>query len=276
VTADSLIDAALIEDIGSGDHTSLATLDSAASGQAYMLVKEDGVIAGLHLAEQVFLKLDRDLRVDILKPDGSEVRSGELVMSISGKQVSILSAERTALNFVQRLSGVATLTHRFVKALEGTGAKLLDTRKTTPGWRALEKEAVRLGGGHNHRMGLYDMILIKDNHVDYCGGVGPAVERTRSYLQQHDLKLEIEVEVRNLSEVEAALKARPDRILLDNFSVPELRKAVARIADAAETEASGGILLDNIRAVAESGVDYISVGAITHSAPALNVSLEAA
>lgn len=271
---ETLIESALREDIGSGDHTSLATLDATHQGEAFMQVKEVGVIAGLHMAQRVFDKVDLQLTVSLLAENGARVQRGDHVMQISGSQRSILAAERTALNFVQRLSGVATLTNRFVTALEGTKARLLDTRKTTPGWRELEKEAVRHGGGFNHRMGLYDMILIKDNHIAFCGGIAKAVERTRAYLQKNKLELRIEVEAGSLDEVKDALAARVDRIMLDNFSIADLRKAVELIAGAAETEASGGIGLDNVRDVAETGVDFISVGAVTHSARALDVSLE--
>lgn len=240
-----------------------------------MLVKEHGVIAGLRIAERVFKKLDPNMDVQILKEEGTHVHPGDRVMHISGNQLAILSAERTALNFVQRLSGVASLTSLFVKQLEGTATKLLDTRKTTPGWREIEKEAVQLGGGYNHRMGLYDMILIKDNHIDYSGGITKAVERTREYVKENNLVLKIEVETRNLDEVKDALAAKADRIMLDNFSLADLRVAVKTVGSQAETEASGGINLENVRSVAETGVDYVSVGALTHSARALDVSLEA-
>lgn len=272
---DSLIEAALQEDIGSGDHTSLATLDNELTGSASMLVKAEGVIAGLRVAAMTFAKVDNSLLCETLIEDGSHVAPGDVVMQVTGKQVSILSSERVALNFVQQMSGIASLTNLFVKELEDTSTRLLDTRKTTPGWRELEKEAVRLGGGTNHRLGLHDMILIKDNHIDYCGGIVEAVKRTRKYLKSNDLDLRIEVETRNLGEVTEALEAKADRIMLDNFSLAALRKAVALIGHNAETEASGGIRLNNIKAVAQTGVDFVSVGALTHSAKALDVSLEA-
>ena len=275
MSVDSLIDAALSEDIGAGDHTSLACIDPASSGEAFTLVKQEGVIAGLHVACRVFLKVDPRLRVELLKNDGDRVAPGDRVMHVMGKQLSILSAERTALNFIQRMSGIATLTARYVKAIEGTKARLLDTRKTTPGWRELEKEAVRLGGGFNHRMGLHDMILIKDNHIAFCGGITKAIELVRTYLDIHHLDLRIEVETRNMDDVRQVISSGSvDRIMLDNFNMEQLGEAVSQICGQMETEASGGITLENVRQIADTGIDYISVGAITHSAPALDVSLE--
>ena len=275
MSVDSLIDAALSEDIGAGDHTSLACIDPASSGEAFTLVKQEGVIAGLHVAQRVFLKVDDGLRVTLSKNDGDRVAPGDRVMHVMGKQLSILSAERTALNFIQRMSGIATLTARYVKAIEGTKARLLDTRKTTPGWRELEKEAVRLGGGFNHRMGLHDMILIKDNHIAFCGGITKAIELVRTYLDIHHLDLRIEVETRNMDDVRQVISSGSvDRIMLDNFNMEQLGEAVSQICGQMETEASGGITLENVRQIADTGIDYISVGAITHSAPALDVSLE--
>jgi nicotinate-nucleotide pyrophosphorylase (carboxylating) len=270
----SLIRAALAEDVGSGDWTSRWTVPAARLAEATITAKAWGVVAGTGVAEAVFREVDAELEVEVAAPDGTPVTPGDVVMRIRGGAVSLLTAERTALNFLQRLSGVATVTHRYVRRVDGTGARVIDTRKTTPGMRALEKAAVRAGGGTNHRQGLFDMVLIKDNHIAAAGGIAAAVAAVRSH---NDRGLRVEVETTDLDEVDQALAAGVDRIMFDNMPVPLLRRAVAEVRAAGdgrpETEASGGITLDTIRDVAETGVDFISVGALTHSAPALDLSL---
>ena len=273
---DDLVRRALLEDVGDGDHTSLSTIPSGSRGAARLLVKQDGVLAGVELAEAICAHYDPTLRLRILIQDGAAVKNGDVAFTITGPARSILTVERTVLNFMQRMSGTATLTRRFVEALDGTGCRVLDTRKTTPVLRAIEKWAVRIAGGHNHRFGLYDMVMIKDNHVDFAGGIPEAVRASQRYLSDNGLKLPIEVETRNLNEVRLALSVNGvQRIMLDNFGPDDLRKAVQIINNACETEASGGITLANARQYAESGVDFISVGALTHSAGSLDLSLKA-
>lgn len=266
----------LKEDVGDGDHTSLATISEGTPGKAKLLVKDTGILAGVELACEIFHVVDRDLKISVFLADGAAVKPGDVAFEVKGSAVSILTAERLVLNCMQRMSGIATKTRGIVDLLEGTKALVLDTRKTTPGLRYLEKWAVRIGGGVNHRFGLYDMILIKDNHVDYSGGIKQAIENTRGYLARNGKKLAIEIEVRNLAELKRVLETGGvDRILLDNFNFTDLREAVKIIGNRYETEASGGITVDNIRQYAECGVDYISVGALTHSVKSLDLSLKA-
>jgi nicotinate-nucleotide pyrophosphorylase (carboxylating) len=273
-SARPLIRAALREDVGSGDWTTRWTVPARRRARASIVAKAEGVVAGTAVAGEVFHMVDPDLVVEVAAPAGTPVVSGDTVLTVHGPAGSILTAERTALNFLQRLSGVATVTRRYVRAVEGTGARIIDTRKTTPGMRALEKAAVVAGGGTNHRQGLHDMVMIKDNHIAAAGGITAAVEAVRA---RNDRGLAVEVETSTLAEVEEALAARVDRIMFDNMPLALLREAVARVREAGaerpETEASGGITLETIREVAETGVDFISVGALTHSAPALDLSL---
>lgn len=272
----SFITNALAEDVGDGDHTSLATIPDNTIGKAKLLVKDTGILAGVELAEEIFKQVDSNLNVQIFLHDGDAIELGDIVLEVTGDAKSILTAERLVLNCMQRMSGVATKTHHIVELLKGTKAKVLDTRKTTPGMRYLEKWAVKIGGGVNHRFGLYDMILIKDNHVDYSGGIKQAIENTKRYLHTNQKNLAIEIEVRSLNELEQVLQTGGvDRILLDNFSFENMRQAVKMIGDRFTTEASGGITIDNIREYAECGVDYISVGALTHSVKSLDLSLKA-
>ncbi|MDN5287652.1 MAG: hypothetical protein JWR38_3926 [Mucilaginibacter sp.] len=267
---------ALKEDVGDGDHTSLSTIPAGTIGKAKLLVKDEGILAGIELAVEIFNVVDAGLKVNIFLNDGAAVKPKDIAFEVEGSAQSILIAERLVLNCMQRMSGIATVTHKIVDLLEGTNAKVLDTRKTTPGLRYLEKWAVRIGGGVNHRFGLYDMILIKDNHVDYAGGIRQAIERANQYLTDHHKKLAIEIEVRNLEELDQVLQAgQVNRILLDNFSFTDLRQAVNIIQGRFITEASGGITIDNIREYAMCGVDYISVGALTHSIKSLDLSLKA-
>jgi len=273
---EEIVSMALREDHGSGDHTSLATIPADALGRARLIVKEDGVLSGMTVAREVFRQVDAELEMRARLDDGAPISPGDIPFTVHGRSRSILGAERLALNFLQRMSAIATRTRRLSDLIAGTGAVVLDTRKTTPNLRLLEKEAVRAGGGGNHRMGLYDMIMIKDNHVDMAGGIVPAIDAVWNYLQDHGLELEIEIEVRNLEELEIVLRrGGVDRIMLDNFSLPELKMAVERIGGGYETEASGGITEENILAVAETGVDYISVGALTHQIESLDMSLKA-
>lgn len=271
---DALVARALEEDIGEGDWTTLWTVDADDVARARIIAKAPGVIAGLQMAAAVFLHIDRRVRFDPHVADGDAVSPGDIAASLAGPARAILSGERTALNFLQRLSGIATLTRRFVDAAAGTGVRILDTRKTTPGWRTLEKAAVRAGGGQNHRFGLHDMVLIKENHVAAAGGLRAAVERVR---EANDRGLSVELEVRDLTELDEALATGVDRILLDNMTLDTMRQAVTRAHELGparpQIEASGNVNLDTIRAVAETGVDAISVGALTHSAPALDLSL---
>ena len=273
---DLFIKNAIAEDLGDGDHTSLSTIPAGAIGKAKLLVKEDGILAGVELAIEIFAQIDPTLKTDIFFRDGEEVVYGDIAFNVEGSVHSILLAERLVLNCMQRMSGIATKTNRIVKSLEPYTAKLLDTRKTTPGLRYLEKWAVRIGGGVNHRIGLYDMILIKDNHVDYAGGIANAITAANVYLADKAKQLEIEIEVRNLDELDQVLaKGMVSRIMLDNFGFPDLKKAVELIGHRYITEASGGITEDNITEYAACGVDYISMGAITHSVKSLDMSLKA-
>ena len=271
---DEIIEQALKEDVGDGDHTSLSTIPYDATGSAQLMIKEDGIVAGVDIARQVFKKVDTGLRFEIHIKDGSEVKKGDIVFRVEGRSVSILTAERLALNFMQRMSGIATFTRKMADRIAGLPVKILDTRKTTPLLRELEKYAVRMGGGENHRMGLYDMIMIKDNHIDFAGGIQQAIDSTHNYLKKHGKNLKIEIEVRNFDELQQVLNhGGIDRVMLDNFTPEDLKKAVEMIAGKYETEASGGINLDTIRLYAETGVDYISVGALTHQIKSLDMSL---
>jgi len=273
---DSTIDLWFREDIGEGDHTTFSTIPGDAIGSAKLLVKEKGILAGLQVALRIFKRFDREILLDPLMEDGSAIRPGDVVLLVTGKLHSILQCERLVLNVMQRMSGIATTTNAYVSLLEGTGTRILDTRKTTPGMRYLEKEAVKLGGGENHRFGLHDMIMIKDNHIDFVGGIEQAISSTHAYLKEHKLALEIVVETRSLEDVNVVLSmGGVHRILLDNFTVEETREAVRLIDHRVETESSGGITRDNIRAYAECGVDYISVGALTHQIMSLDLSLKA-
>ena len=271
---ESLIDLALREDLGeNGDVTSNCILNSDDEGQASIIVKKDGIIAGLPIAEWVFKKVNPGLKVQNRVEEGSKVQRCEEVVRIMGPLAGILTAERTGLNFLQRLSGIATLTAEFVRKVADTKVRILDTRKTTPGFRVLEKYAVRAGGGGNHRFGLYDMVLIKENHIAAAGGIASAVEQTRENMKKRDLNLKIEVEVRNLSEVEQVLNLAVDRLMLDNMSLQKIREAVKLANGKVELEVSGGVTLETVREIAETGVNYISVGALTHSASSLDLSL---
>lgn len=271
-----VIDAALIEDIQEGDHTTLATIDPDAIGKAKLLVKENGIIAGVELAERILKHVSPEIEIDQMIPDGAWVESGFLVFTATGRVQALLIAERTLLNFMQRMSGIATRTNMYVQKVRGTKAKILDTRKTVPGLRYFDKWAVRLGGGYNHRMGLYDMVMIKDNHIDYCGSIEKAIARTLDYLQENELDIPVEIETRNLDEVQQVLKCGDvHRIMLDNFSVAEMHKAVKLIGGLYEVEASGGINLDTVSEIAHTGVDYISVGELTHSVRGLDLSFKA-
>jgi nicotinate-nucleotide pyrophosphorylase (carboxylating) len=273
---DDLIRLAVIEDLGAGDHTSLATIPENANGKAMLLVKEEGIIAGIEIASKVFQEIDPGIIFIPSLKDGDKVCSGDVAFTVEGKSVSLLSAERLALNFLQRMSGIATKTNQLVSLLNGLPTKLLDTRKTTPNMRVFEKEAVRIGGGYNHRFGLYDMILIKNNHIDFAGGVIKALEACFNYLKLNNIYIDIEIEVRNLEELNQAISVGGfKRIMLDNFSVEEMRLAVSIIGHQFETEASGGINETTLRAYAETGVDYISVGALTHHIKSLDMSLRA-
>jgi nicotinate-nucleotide pyrophosphorylase (carboxylating) len=273
---ETLIDRALKEDIGQGDHSTLATIPAKAKGSARLIVKGNGILAGVELAQAIIARFDPDVHMRTLIGDGATVAVNDIAFTLSGPARSILTVERVVLNFMQRMSGIATMTRQFVDALDGTGCRVLDTRKTTPGLRALEKWAVRLGGGTNHRHGLYDMVMIKDNHADMNGGLPNAIRSAREYLHSLHLDLDVEVETRNLKEVELVLvTGGVKRIMLDNFGFEDLRKAVALINRRYETEASGGITLANARKYAECGVDFISVGALTHSVKSLDLSLKA-
>jgi nicotinate-nucleotide pyrophosphorylase (carboxylating) len=273
---EELIDRALQEDIGPGDHTSLATIPATARNGARLLVKDTGVLAGVELARAIARRFDEHLDLKLFLQDGATISHGDVAFTIMGPARSILTVERLMLNFMQRMSGIATLTHRFVEAVQDTGCRILDTRKTTPGLRMIEKWAVRIGGGHNHRHGLYDMIMIKDNHVDYAGGIRKAIEATQHYLKAKNLDLKIELEVRNFEELKEALEVGGmHRIMLDNFTPENIKEALKLIPDHIETEASGGITEETIVDYAETGVDFISVGALTHSIRSLDLSLKA-
>jgi nicotinate-nucleotide pyrophosphorylase (carboxylating) len=271
-----IIKNAIREDVGDGDHSSLACIPATAQGKAKLLVKDRGVIAGIGFAQQVFDYVDPDLKVDILKGDGSAVDYGDIAFFVEGKSLSILKAERLVLNAMQRMSAIATKTASFVKLLEGTATKLLDTRKTTPGIRALEKWAVTIGGGENHRFGLFDMVMLKDNHIDFAGGITKAISMTRQYLNANGLNLKIIVEARNMEEVREILRSEPVyRILLDNFSFDQTKEAVALIGSFCQTESSGNINEKTLRKYADCGVDYVSSGALTHSVYNMDLSLKA-
>ncbi len=273
---DLIIANAIREDVGDGDHSSLACIPKEAKGKAKLLVKEEGIIAGVEFAKQVFAYVDADLTVETLLNDGSHVKYGDVVFYVEGRSQSILKAERLVLNAMQRMSAIATKTKSFVDILEGTGTKILDTRKTTPGIRALEKWAVKIGGGENHRFALYDMVMLKDNHIDFAGGISTAIEKTQEYLRQNKKNLKIIVEARNLDEVRQILQSDGVyRILLDNFDYEETKKAVALIGGKCLTESSGGINEQTLRKYAECGVDFISSGALTHSVHNMDLSLKA-
>ncbi|NNE04074.1 MAG: carboxylating nicotinate-nucleotide diphosphorylase [Eudoraea sp.] len=271
-----IIENGIREDVGEGDHSSLSCIPSNARGKAKLLVKDHGIIAGVLFAEKVFSKVDPELKMEILIEDGSEVNHGDVVFYVSGSSQSILKAERLVLNAMQRMSAIATKTNQYVSLLTGTNTKILDTRKTTPGIRALEKWAVKIGGGENHRFALYDMIMLKDNHIDFAGGITMAINKTKKYLKENKKDLKIIVEARNLDEVAEILKSDGVyRILIDNFNFEDTRKAVAYIGSKCLTESSGGINEDTIRKYAECGVDYISSGALTHSVYNMDLSLKA-
>ena len=271
-----IIKNAIREDVGDGDHSSLACIPASAKGKAKLLVKDKGIIAGVDFAKQVFQYVDKNLEVEVLINDGSSVKFGDIAFYVSGSSQSILKAERLVLNAMQRMSAIATKTNYFVKLLHGTMTKILDTRKTTPGIRALEKWAVKIGGGENHRFALYDMVMLKDNHIDFAGGVTKAIEKTQKYLKDKNLDLKIIVEARNLKEVEIILQSNGIyRILLDNFSFEDTKKAVKMIGDQCLTESSGGINEETIRKYAECGVEFISSGALTHSIYNMDLSLKA-
>ena len=273
---DEIIDNALREDIGDGDHSSLSCVPVDAIGNAKLIIKDNGIIAGVELAERIFHRFDPKLEVTILIKDGSIVKVGDIALEVKGSSRSILATERLVLNFMQRMSGIATQTNKIVKLLEGCSTKLLDTRKTTPGIRFMEKWAVRIGGGYNHRFALYDMIMLKDNHIDYAGGIPQAIQRTNEYLKSTGKKLKIEVEVRDEDELKQVLEiGNVDRIMLDNFTPERIKAVLPTIPSIYETEASGGITIDTIREFAETGVDFISVGALTHSFNSLDMSLKA-
>ena len=278
---DELIRMALLEDVGDGDHSTLACIPPTATASAKMVAKQDGIICGMEVGERVFQLVNEvfyhcpiPMRVSLLKKDGEAVKKGDILMVIEGASGVILTAERTALNFMQRMSGIATETHKMVQMLDGLHTRLLDTRKTTPNMRLLEKYAVKCGGGTNHRIGLYDMIMLKDNHIDFAGGIEAAIDRTHAYLKEKGKDLKVEIEVRNLEELDRVLQhGGADRIMLDNFDVPTLREAVGRIDGRYETEASGGITEATLREYAETGIDFISVGALTHHIKSMDISL---
>ena len=273
---DRLIDLSFAEDIGDGDHTTLCCIPEDAMGRSRLLIKEEGILAGVEVAKEVFRRFDPDMQVEVLMGDGTHVKPGDVAMIVTGRVRSLLQTERLMLNIMQRMSGIATMTARYVKRLEGTGTRVLDTRKTTPGMRMLEKAAVKIGGGTNHRIGLFDMILLKDNHVDFAGGITNAIDRCHKYLEEKGKNLKIEIEVRNFDELQQVLDhGGVDRFMLDNFSIADTGKAVKLIDHRYETESSGGITFDTIRDYAEQGVDFISVGALTHSVKGLDMSFKA-
>ena len=273
---DRLIDLSFAEDIGDGDHTTLCCIPEDAMGKSHLLIKEDGVLAGVEVAKRVFHRFDPTMQVEVLIQDGAHVKKGDIAMIVTGKVRSLLQTERLMLNIMQRMSGIATMTAVYVDRLKGTHTHVLDTRKTTPGMRMLEKQAVKIGGGMNHRIGLFDMILLKDNHIDFAGGIENAINRCHEYLKQKGLNLKIEIEVRNFDELQRVLNCGGvNRIMLDNFTVADTKKAVEMIGGKYETESSGGITLDTIRDYAEAGVDFVSVGALTHSVKGLDMSFKA-
>ncbi len=272
---DDLLTLAFAEDVGDGDHTTLSTIPADEMGKQHLLVKEEGILAGVDIARKVFDKFDPDLKMTVFIPDGSHVKPGDIAFEVEGRVRSLLQTERIMLNIMQRMSGVATQAAKYQQLLAGLKTKVIDTRKTTPGMRILEKEAVKLGGGGNHRMGLFDMILIKDNHVDFAGGIPQAVKAAKDYCKNTGRNLKIELEVRNTDEINQALEAGVDRIMLDNFTPERTKEAVQLINGRTEIESSGGITLDTLRAYGECGVDYISVGALTHSVKGLDMSFKA-
>lgn len=271
-----IISNALHEDLKDGDHSSLACINKDAIGIANLVIKEDGIIAGINIAEKTFYHTDSSLKFKPFKKDGNNVKKEDIVFTVKGNIHSILKAERLVLNLMQRMSGIATKTAKYVAMIKGTGSQILDTRKTSPNLRLLEKEAVKIGGGINHRMGLYDMIMLKDNHIDFAGGINKAIHKTHKYLAKHNLNLKVEIEVRSISELEEVLQTGDiDIIMLDNFSLSDLRKAIKMINNQYKTEASGNITEDNLLEIAQSGVDYISIGALTHHIKSLDISLKA-
>ncbi|WP_217939584.1 carboxylating nicotinate-nucleotide diphosphorylase [Duncaniella muris] len=272
---DDLLNLAFAEDVGDGDHTTLSTIPAEEQGRQHLIVKEEGILAGVEIARKVFEKFDPQLKMTVFIEDGSHVKPGDIAFEVEGSVRSLLQTERVMLNIMQRMSGIATQTAKYQQKLEGLKTKVLDTRKTTPGMRMLEKEAVRIGGGCNHRIGLFDMILIKDNHVDFAGGIPQAVSAARKYLAEKGKDLKIEIEVRNEDEIRQALEAGVDRIMLDNFTPERTREAVKLINGRTEIESSGGITLDTLRSYGECGVDFISVGALTHSVKGLDMSFKA-
>ncbi len=273
---DRLIDLAFSEDIGDGDHTTLCCIPEDAMGKSRLLVKEEGILAGMRVAKQIFRHFDPEMQVEELIPDGTHVKPGDVAMVVTGRVRSLLQTERLMLNVMQRMSGIATMTAKYVEKLKGTKTRVLDTRKTTPGMRMLEKEAVKIGGGTNHRIGLFDMILLKDNHVDFAGGIANALDRCAAYQKEKGLSLKVEIECRSFDEIRQVMEhGGADRIMLDNFSVEDTRKAVEMIGGRFETESSGGITIDTLRDYAECGVDFISVGALTHSVKGLDMSFKA-
>ncbi len=274
---DRLIDLSFAEDIGDGDHTTLCCIPADAVGKSRLIIKENGILAGVEVAKEVFRRFDSTLQVEVLIGDGSPVKVGDVAMIVTGKVQSLLQTERLMLNIMQRMSGIATMTHKYQQALidAGTKTRVLDTRKTTPGMRMLEKEAVKIGGGTNHRIGLFDMILLKDNHVDFAGGIHNAISRAKEYCKKNGKNLKIEIEVRNFKELEEALLEKPDRIMFDNFTPEDTVKAVQIVNHQCETESSGGITFDNMIPYAKAGVDFISFGALTHSVKGLDMSFKA-
>ena len=273
---DRLIDLAFAEDIGDGDHTTLSCIPATETGKSKLLIKEPGILAGIEVAKEVFRRFDPTLKVEVFMPDGSVVKPGDVPMVVEGKVQSLLQTERLMLNIMQRMSGIATMTRRYADRLEGTHTRVLDTRKTTPGMRILEKMAVKIGGGVNHRIGLFDMILLKDNHVDFAGGIDKAILRAKEYCKEKGKDLKIEIEVRNLDELQQVLNVGGvDRIMFDNFTPELTRQAVEMVGGRYETESSGGITFDTLRDYAETGVDFISVGALTHSVKGLDMSFKA-
>lgn len=273
---DKLIDLAFAEDIGDGDQTTLCCIPAEAQGRDHLLIKEDGILAGVEVAKRVFHRFDPDLKIEVMLQDGTPVHKGDVAFIVEGRVRSLLQTERLVLNIMQRMSGIATTTHKYVERLAGTKTHVLDTRKTTPGMRVLEKQAVKIGGGMNHRIGLFDMILLKDNHIDFAGGISKAITLCHKYLKEKNLDLKIEIEVRNLDELEQVMAiGGVDRIMFDNFNLEDTKKAVDRIAGKYETESSGGITIDTLRDYALQGVDFISVGALTHSVKSLDMSLKA-
>jgi len=276
INLDEIIDIAIKEDIGDGDHSSLSCIPVSAIGKARLLVKENGILAGVEIAVKVIKKIDENIKIKIFLTDGAKIKIGDIVFEIEGKVHSILQAERLILNIMQRMSGIATQTNFYANKIADLKTKVLDTRKTTPGVRYLEKLAVKIGGGENHRMGLYDMIMLKDNHVDFAGGIEKAILATNNYLKSNNKELKIEIEVRNLEELQQVLNCgKVDRIMLDNFNIETTKKAVEMIAGKYETESSGGITIETLRDYAECGVDYISIGALTHQIKSLDLSLKA-